>query len=163
MALVVAEVGAFLPAPRGISLGSARGTHQPPRGSEIIARTCFEVQPVRSGGLLSAQQQQQQQQQQQGQRRCWKHGRSRALYAKKKGKHDGRKQQEDEEEEITEEMEQYRQAKLAEWKAQIKSGEVRFAPLISLPLAAAAAAAAVAVARVPAGSAPPPLLSFVCI
>lgn len=152
-ALVVAEVGAFLPAPRGISLGSTHGTHQPPRGSEIAARTCCEVQPARAGGLLSAQQ---------GQRRCWRDGRSRALYAKKKGKNDGRKQQEDEEEEVTEEMEEYRQAKLAEWKAQIKSGEVRFAPLIILLLVAMRTAAAAA-ARVPAGSAQPLLLPYACI
>lgn len=115
MALVVAEVGAFLPAPRSISLESTRGTHRTPRGSEVAARTCFVVQPAQ-------------------QRRCWRDGRSRALYAKKKGKSDGRKQEEDEEEEVTEEMEEYRQAKLAEWKAQIKSGEVRFATRIILLL-----------------------------
>ena len=157
VALVVTEVGAFLPAPGGISLGSMRGKHQSPWGSEIAARTCFEVQPARAGGLLSAQQQHQHRQQQQGQRRCCRDGRSRALYAKKKGKNDGRKQREDEEDEITEEMKAFREAKLAEWKAQIKSGEVRFAPLIILLLAAdaaataAAAAATAAAARVPPG------------
>ena len=115
VALVVAEVGAFLPAPRSIPLETTRGTRRSSQGSEVAARTCCVVQPAQ-------------------QRRCWRDGRSRALYAKKRGKGGGRKQQEDEEEEVTEEMEEYRQAKLAEWKAQIKSGEVRFSPLILLLL-----------------------------